>query len=169
MRPLLYLMRLPCRCNHVMRPSEVLPGSARDVPCATIDCYDLICTFDAVHDQADPGRVLGNIAVALRPDGVYLMQDNRASSDLSQNLEHPVRPLLYTISTMRCMSVSLAQDGAGLGTMWGAELALAIWRSVTQPLALLCRALEDPLPQSKPVRDRAQIGVAQALRRLTAL
>jgi SAM-dependent methyltransferase len=86
--------------------------------------YDLICTFDAIHDQADPARVLGNIRRALRPGGVYLMQDIRASSELHNNLDHPVAPLLYTISTIHCTSVSLAQGGVGLGTMWGEELAL---------------------------------------------
>jgi hypothetical protein len=51
------------------------------------------------------------------------MQDIRASSRLEKNLGHPIAPLLYTISTMHCMTVSLAQGGAGLGTMWGEELA----------------------------------------------
>jgi 2-polyprenyl-3-methyl-5-hydroxy-6-metoxy-1,4-benzoquinol methylase len=86
--------------------------------------YDLICTFDAIHDQANPARVLRNIAGALRPDGVYLMQDIRASSYVERNLDHPAAPFLYTISTIHCTSVSLAQGGAGLGTVWGEELAL---------------------------------------------
>jgi SAM-dependent methyltransferase len=90
--------------------------------------YGLVCTFDAIHDQADPARVLANIYRALRPDGVYLMQDIRASSYLHKNLDHPIAPLLYTISTAHCMSVSLAQGGAGLGTVWGEELALAMLR-----------------------------------------
>ena len=51
------------------------------------------------------------------------MQDIRASSRLENNLEHPIAPLMYTLSTMHCMTVSLAQGGAGLGTMWGEELA----------------------------------------------
>lgn len=88
--------------------------------------YDLICTFDAIHDQADPARVLSNIRRALRPSGTYLMQDIRASSELHQNLDHPLAPLLYTVSTIHCTSVSLADGGAGLGTMWGEEVALAM-------------------------------------------
>lgn len=88
--------------------------------------YSLICTFDAIHDQADPARVLRNIRRALRRDGVYLMQDIRGSSLLHRNLEHPAAPLLYTISTMHCTSVSLAAGGVGLGTMWGEELALSM-------------------------------------------
>ncbi len=88
--------------------------------------YDLICTFDAIHDQAYPRQVLRNIGRALRPGGMYLMQDIRASSQVHHNMDHPVAPFLYTISTMHCMSVSLAAGGDGLGTMWGEELALAM-------------------------------------------
>lgn len=87
------------------------------------DRYDLITTFDAVHDQADPAAVLSGIRRALHPDGVYLMQDIAGSSHLQDNMEHPLGPLLYTISTMHCMTVSLAQDGEGLGAMWGEEKA----------------------------------------------
>ena len=85
--------------------------------------YDLITTFDAIHDQAMPAAVLNGIADALKGDGVYLMQDIAGSSHLHNNMDHPVGPLLYTISTMHCMTVSLAQGGEGLGTMWGEEKA----------------------------------------------
>ncbi len=90
--------------------------------------YDLITTFDAVHDQAQPAAVLEGIAEALRPDGVYLMQDIAASSHVHNNLEHPVGPFLYTISCMHCMTVSLTEDGAELGAMWGEEKALEMLR-----------------------------------------
>ena len=86
--------------------------------------YDLICTFDAIHDQAKPDVVLKGIFQALRPDGVYLMQDICASSDVAGNINHPIAPLLYTISCMHCMTVSLAMNGMGLGAMWGEEKAL---------------------------------------------
>ena len=86
--------------------------------------YDLITTFDAVHDQAKPAAVLRGIAEALREDGVYLMQDIAGSSHLQDNMDHPLGPFLYAISTMHCMTVSLAQGGEGLGTMWGQEKAL---------------------------------------------
>lgn len=95
---------------------------------ATLDVveqYDLITTFDAIHDQARPDVVLRNIYNALRSEtGVYLMQDIRASSEVSGNLDHPVAPFLYTVSCMHCMTVSLAAGGMGLGTMWGQEKAL---------------------------------------------
>ncbi len=89
-----------------------------------VEQYDLVCTFDAIHDQVRPDVVLRNLYRALRPDGLYLMQDIRASSDVSGNLEHPVAPLLYTISCMHCMTVSLSAGGMGLGAMWGEELAI---------------------------------------------
>jgi 2-polyprenyl-3-methyl-5-hydroxy-6-metoxy-1,4-benzoquinol methylase len=85
--------------------------------------YDLITTFDAIHDQADPAAVLKGIADALKDDGVYLMQDIAGSSHVHNNLDHPIGPFLYTVSTTHCMTVSLAQGGEGLGTMWGKEKA----------------------------------------------
>ncbi|UBF27245.1 class I SAM-dependent methyltransferase [Kovacikia minuta CCNUW1] len=89
-----------------------------------VDRYDLICTFDAIHDQAKPDVVLANIARALRSDGIYLMQDIRASTNVQGNLDHPAGPLLYTISCLHCMTVSLALGGMGLGAMWGEEKTL---------------------------------------------
>jgi hypothetical protein len=43
-------------------------------------------------------------------------------------MDHPLAPFLYTASTMHCMTVSLAQGGEGLGTMWGEELAREVLR-----------------------------------------
>ena len=81
--------------------------------------------FDAIHDQADPAGVLARIFEALEPGGMFLMFDIRASSHLENNLENPMAPLLYAVSTLHCMTVSLAcEGGAGLGTVWGEELAL---------------------------------------------
>jgi ubiquinone/menaquinone biosynthesis C-methylase UbiE len=85
------------------------------------EAFDLITTFDAVHDQARPLNVLKGIYRALTPDGLYLMQDIKGSSEISKNMDHPLGPLLYTISCMHCMTVSLAQNGEGLGAMWGEE------------------------------------------------
>lgn len=90
--------------------------------------FDLITSFDAVHDQARPDLMLGCIAQALRPDGVYLCVDIAASTTLAENVDHPLAPFLYTISCMHCMTVSLAYDGMGLGTMWGEQKAHAMLR-----------------------------------------
>ncbi|MCI0453856.1 MAG: methyltransferase domain-containing protein [Candidatus Dadabacteria bacterium] len=86
--------------------------------------FNLIAVFDAIHDQAKPDKVLREISNALRPDGTFLMQDIAGSSYVHKNLDHQIAPLIYTMSCMHCMTVSLAQGGAGLGAAWGEELAL---------------------------------------------
>jgi 2-polyprenyl-3-methyl-5-hydroxy-6-metoxy-1,4-benzoquinol methylase len=91
--------------------------------------YDLITAFDAIHDQAQPARVLEGVARALRPGATFLMQDIAGSSHVHRNLEHPVAPFGYTISCMHCMTVSLAQGGDGLGAMWGEEKAEEMLRA----------------------------------------
>jgi SAM-dependent methyltransferase len=101
--------------------------AAKDV--AALDeteTYDVVTVFDAIHDQAQPARVLENIYRALRPGGILLMVDIKASSRLEDNVGVPLASYLYTVSTMHCMSVSLGLDGAGLGTCWGHQLATSM-------------------------------------------
>lgn len=86
--------------------------------------FDLITAFDTIHDQVQPTKVLKAINTSLNNDGFFLMQDIAASSKVEKNIDSLLAPTLYTISTMHCMSVSLAFDGEGLGTMWGKELAV---------------------------------------------
>jgi 2-polyprenyl-3-methyl-5-hydroxy-6-metoxy-1,4-benzoquinol methylase len=85
--------------------------------------YDLITAFDSIHDQAKPTKVLKAISKGVQPDGVFLLVDVAASSNLQENLQHPLGPFLYSVSTMHCMTVSLAYRGEGLGTVWGEQLA----------------------------------------------
>jgi SAM-dependent methyltransferase len=85
--------------------------------------FDLITTFDAIHDQRDPATVLRRIAGALAPDGIYLMLEPRAATRLEGNLGNPFAPYIYGISVLHCMTVSLAEGGTGLGTAWGEEKA----------------------------------------------
>lgn len=86
--------------------------------------FDLVTAFDAIHDQAHPARVLRGIAEVLAPDGVFLMVDVRASSHPHENVDLPTAPFLYAVSLLHCMTVSLAQDGTGLGAAWGEQLAI---------------------------------------------
>jgi SAM-dependent methyltransferase len=85
--------------------------------------FDLICAFDAIHDQADPAAVLRRAHDALRPDGILLALDLKASSRLEDNLGNPVAPWIYSVSTLHCLTVSLAHGGPGLGAAWGEQLA----------------------------------------------
>lgn len=87
------------------------------------DRYDLVFVFDAVHDQVDPSAVLANIHRALAPGGVFFMKEPHGADALEDNLENPMAPLLYAVSTLHCMTVSLAHGGAGIGTVFGEQLA----------------------------------------------
>src|SRR5215510_4254936 len=102
---------------------------------AEVEAFDFVTTFDAIHDQAKPLNVLKGIHRTLRNDGTYLMQDIKGSSQVAKNIDHPLGTLLYTVSCLHCMTVSLAQGGEGLGAMWGEEktrqyLARAGFRSI---------------------------------------
>ena len=88
--------------------------------------YDFVTTFDAVHDQADPAGMLASVARALKPEGTYLCADIAGSSNVHENMEHPLGPTLYTLSLFHCMTVSLALDGEGLGAMWGEQKTLSM-------------------------------------------
>jgi 2-polyprenyl-3-methyl-5-hydroxy-6-metoxy-1,4-benzoquinol methylase len=89
--------------------------------------FDFITTFDAIHDQARPEVVVAAISSALKDDGTWLCVDIAGSSHVHNNLDHPMGPFFYTMSTMHCMTVSLAYDGEGLGAMWGEERAREIF------------------------------------------
>jgi ubiquinone/menaquinone biosynthesis C-methylase UbiE len=115
---------------------------------ATIDGstkYDFITVFDAIHDQAKPDVVLRGIADSLNPGGVFLCVDIAGSSHVHNNLDHPMAPMLYSVSTFHCMTVSLAYDGAGLGTMWGQEKAEEMFRAAGFTSVSTTRVPEDVL------------------------
>jgi SAM-dependent methyltransferase len=85
--------------------------------------FDLVTSFDAVHDQKDPQGLIHALYGALRSGGTYLMQDIGGSVKLENNLDFPLASLLYAVSCTHCTPVSLGQGGVGLGTMWGWETA----------------------------------------------
>jgi SAM-dependent methyltransferase len=89
----------------------------------TNDPFDVVFSFDAIHDQVDPRAAVERIFEALRPGGVYVMVEPAASSNLEDNIDNPMAPWLYGVSTLHCLTVSLAHDGAGLGTAWGHQRA----------------------------------------------
>lgn len=85
--------------------------------------FDLVLSFDAVHDQKDPRGLIRGLFRSLKPGGAHLMQDIGGSARLENNLDFPMASLLYTISCLHCTPVSIGQGGEGLGTMWGWETA----------------------------------------------
>lgn len=84
--------------------------------------FDLITTFDVIHDSVDPVGLLSAIRKGLREDGTYLMLEMNASGDVEEN-RNPLGKLLYNVSTLYCMTTSLAHGGAGIGACMGQEKA----------------------------------------------
>lgn len=78
--------------------------------------YDVITTFDVIHDSADPLGLLTAIREALRPEGHYLCLDINCADKPEDNVGQ-LATIMYTASVFYCMTTSLAQGGAGLGTL----------------------------------------------------
>jgi 2-polyprenyl-3-methyl-5-hydroxy-6-metoxy-1,4-benzoquinol methylase len=89
--------------------------------------FDFIMSFDTIHDMAKPREALRRIRQALAAEGTYLMVEPAAGDTLEENL-HPGGALLYAMSTLHCMTVSLAHGGEGLGAAWGPRLAEELCR-----------------------------------------
>jgi SAM-dependent methyltransferase len=77
--------------------------------------FDLVTTFDVIHDAVDPRGLLRSIRESLKGDGTYLCLDINCSPRLDQNVG-PLGSLFYGFSVLYCMTTSLAHGGAGLGT-----------------------------------------------------
>ena len=85
--------------------------------------FDVIFVFDAIHDQAEPDAVLAGISRALVPGGLLFMREPHGAGTLAENLVNPMAPVLYSVSTLHCLTVSLAHGGAGIGTVFSEQRA----------------------------------------------
>ena len=89
---------------------EVADGS-RGLP----ERFDVISTFDVVHDAIDPAGLVAGIRRSLADGGSYLWLEINCADDPADNTG-PVAAVMYGFSVLYCMTTSLAQGGAGLGT-----------------------------------------------------
>ncbi|MDQ4073014.1 MAG: class I SAM-dependent methyltransferase [Thermoproteota archaeon] len=78
--------------------------------------YDLITTFDVIHDLADPMTALLSIKKALKQDGTYLWLEINSKDKVEDNFGQ-TGTLLYSWSIVYCMTTSLANNGLGLGAL----------------------------------------------------
>jgi 2-polyprenyl-3-methyl-5-hydroxy-6-metoxy-1,4-benzoquinol methylase len=86
-------------------------------PLPTDGSFDLITTFDCVHDMTQPDQVAATIRSAVSPDGTWFIVDINCAPTFEGNLKNPFAPILYAISVLGCMSSGLSEPGgAGLGT-----------------------------------------------------
>jgi SAM-dependent methyltransferase len=108
--------------------------------------FDVITAFDAIHDQVQPRTVLREVRRVLADDGVFVMVDMNASSNLEDNIGNPVATYFYAVSLLHCMQVSLAAGGEGLGTAWGRQLATDLLREAGfRSVRLIDTPPEDPV------------------------
>lgn len=95
----------------------------RDVVNGLPQQYDLITTFDVLHDIAAPLAVLRGIRRSLRPGGTYLLLEIRCSDKLEEN-RGSVATILYGTSVFFCTPTAVACGAEGLGTMGMPELKI---------------------------------------------
>ena len=91
----------------------------REDPIADDQSYDLVCTFDCIHDMTQPTEMMKTIRKALKDDGTWLLVDIKAQETLELNVtKNPMASLLYGISVLSCMSSAMSEAGGeGLGTL----------------------------------------------------
>jgi 2-polyprenyl-3-methyl-5-hydroxy-6-metoxy-1,4-benzoquinol methylase len=77
--------------------------------------FDVVTTFDVIHDAIDPKGLLRAIREALADDGVYVCLDINCSEHVEDNAG-PLGTTMYGFSVLYCMTTSLAHGGEGLGT-----------------------------------------------------
>lgn len=80
--------------------------------------FDFISTFDVVHDSADPVGLMKSILRSLKPDGTFLMLEMNCSPNVNENINF-IGKFLYSMSTLYCLTQSLAQNGEGIGAAMG--------------------------------------------------
>ena len=104
--------------------------------------YDLVPSFDRLHDMGDPVAVARHVRAALAPGGAWMIVEPRAGDTVEENL-NPVGRAYYAFSTLLCTPSSLSQE---VGLALGAQAGEARLRSVLASAGFTCirRAAETP-------------------------
>ena len=81
--------------------------------------YDLVATFDCLHDMGDPLGAARHVRETLAPDGTWLIVEPYAGDAVADNL-NPVGRAYYGFSTYLCVPNALSQNGGyALGAQAG--------------------------------------------------
>jgi SAM-dependent methyltransferase len=97
------------RVSFEVAPAAGYPGSG----------YDLVTTFDCLHDMGDPVGAARHVLASLDPDGTWLVVEPFAGDRVEDNL-NPVGRVYYGASTLLCTPASLSQEvGLALGAQAG--------------------------------------------------
>lgn len=81
--------------------------------------YDLVTTFDCLHDMGDPAGAARHVNTALAPDASWMIVEPFANDAPRDNL-NPIGRVYYAFSAAVCSPSSLSQEvGLGLGAQAG--------------------------------------------------
>lgn len=81
--------------------------------------FDLVTSFDCLHDMGDPRGCAAHMRRILKNDGTWMIVEPIAGDQAKDNM-NPVGRLYYNASTMICVPTSLDQEMAeGLGAQAG--------------------------------------------------
>lgn len=95
---------------------ELHHASGHELP--STPTFDLVLTFDCLHDMTDPGATIAAVRRSIQPEGTFLVKDIRCAPRHIDNLANPMAAMMYGFSITSCMSSALsAPGGAGLGTL----------------------------------------------------
>lgn len=80
--------------------------------------YDLVITFDCMHDMAFPDQTAAAIRQAIAPDGTWLLKDIRSTGDFDKDMRNPLLAMFYGFSVASCLQSAMSEPGGrGLGTL----------------------------------------------------
>lgn len=80
--------------------------------------FDLVVTFDCLHDMTEPTATIEAIRGAVKGDGTWLVKDIRSAATARENLKNPMAAMMYGFSISSCMSSAMSEPGGlGLGTL----------------------------------------------------
>lgn len=97
------------RCRFEVAPAKGYPGTG----------YDLVTSFDCLHDMGDPVGAAAHVRSSLADDGTWMVVEPNAGDRLENNL-NPVGRIFYAASTLICLPVSRSQEvDAALGAQAG--------------------------------------------------
>lgn len=95
---------------------ELRHAGAEDLP--QEPTFDLVLTFDVLHDMPHPDRAAAAVRRSIRDDGTWLIKDIRSTGQFDQDRRNPFLAMFYGFSVASCLQSAMSEpDGMGLGTL----------------------------------------------------
>lgn len=104
---------------------EFIEAPAHEIP--KKNHYDLICSFDCIHDMVNPKQTLKAIRESVSNEGFYIWSEPNVHENPIER-RNPVGKAMSALSPLHCMTVSLAYDGEALGTVIGETAIMKLAR-----------------------------------------